>query len=343
MLARAFTLIFSEPIILVIDLYTALLYGVLYVWFESFPLVFGGIYQFSIGQQGLVFLGIFVGALVTVPCYMLWLRWYLVPSLREQSFKPEGILVPTFFGAIALPLCLFWFGWTSNPAIHWIVPIVGSGFFTVSIVTLFSPTLNYLGMAYPQYAASVFAGNALFRASFGVVFPSFCKTPRNHCGLEYTVLTLCLGTCIIPKTWHRPRQLTAWWAVDIVHTGTIHPLLRKSKNQCRERALPDSFLIFLVRPTYSEQEQECADPRLRQLQISTVLRQILELISHTVLISFVARSIYQGRFQWKSYHLDGSGGCAGVRCKRSSRDRMRLTQLDQRQEWIDEWIIYYSS
>ncbi len=79
-LARAFTLIFSEPIILVIDLYTALLYGVLYVWFESFPLVFGGIYQFSIGQQGLVFLSIFVGALVTVPCYMLWLRWYLVPK-----------------------------------------------------------------------------------------------------------------------------------------------------------------------------------------------------------------------------------------------------------------------
>ena len=38
-LARAFTLSFSEPIVFFLDLYTALLYGVLFIWFESFPLV----------------------------------------------------------------------------------------------------------------------------------------------------------------------------------------------------------------------------------------------------------------------------------------------------------------
>lgn len=38
-LARAFTLTFCEPIVFVLDLYTALLYGVLFIWFESFPLV----------------------------------------------------------------------------------------------------------------------------------------------------------------------------------------------------------------------------------------------------------------------------------------------------------------
>ncbi|MAD81744.1 MAG: hypothetical protein CL912_02170 [Deltaproteobacteria bacterium] len=53
------------------------------------------------------------------------------------------------------------------------VPLVGSGFFTVSIITLFMPILTYLCMSYPQYAASVMAGNPLFRASCGVVFPLF--------------------------------------------------------------------------------------------------------------------------------------------------------------------------
>jgi DHA1 family multidrug resistance protein-like MFS transporter len=172
-LARAFTLTFSDLVIFLVDLYSALLYGVLYIWFESFPLVFGDIYGFNLGQQGLAFLGIFVGGLVTLPCYLIWIRRYVVPQFARPVIKPEMILPPTFFGAFALPICLFWYGWTSRADIHWIVPLVGSGFFTVSIITLFMPILSYLGMTYPRYAASVLAGNALFRASCGVVFPLF--------------------------------------------------------------------------------------------------------------------------------------------------------------------------
>lgn len=175
-LGRAFTLTFSEPVIFFVDLYSALLYGILYLWFESFPLVFGDIYKFNIGQQGLVFLGIFVGGLLTLPCYLLWIRKYIVPQFSQPLVKPEVILPPTFFGAFALPICLFWYGWTARADIHWIVPLVGSGSFTISIITLFMPVLSYLGMAYPQYAASVLAGNALFRASCGVLFPLFVSS-----------------------------------------------------------------------------------------------------------------------------------------------------------------------
>jgi DHA1 family multidrug resistance protein-like MFS transporter len=173
-LSRAFTLSFSEPIIFSVDLYTALLYGLLYLWFESFPLVFGDIYGFNIGQQGLVFLGIFVGGIITLPCYLFWITKHLIPQFSQKELVgPEVILPPTFFGAFALPICLFWYGWTARASIHWIVPLIGSGSFTISIITLFMPVLSYLGMTYPQYAASVMAGNTLFRASCGVVFPLF--------------------------------------------------------------------------------------------------------------------------------------------------------------------------
>lgn len=174
-LGRAFTLTFSEPVVFFVDLYCALLYGVLYTWFESFPLVFGNIYGFDPGQQGLAFLGIFVGGLITVPGYLVWIRRSLIPRMKQQGplVRPEVILPPTFFGALALPICLFWYGWTARKSVHWMVPLVGSGSFTVSIITLFMPALSYLAMAYPQYAASVLAGNTLFRASCGVVFPLF--------------------------------------------------------------------------------------------------------------------------------------------------------------------------
>jgi MFS transporter, DHA1 family, multidrug resistance protein len=69
-LGRAFTLTFLEPIVFSLDLYAALLYGVLLIWFESFPLVSGDIHGFTISQQGLSFLGIFV--VVSSQCLSSW-------------------------------------------------------------------------------------------------------------------------------------------------------------------------------------------------------------------------------------------------------------------------------
>ncbi|KAJ9606506.1 hypothetical protein H2200_009467 [Cladophialophora chaetospira] len=172
-LGRAFTLTFSEPIVFALDLYSALLYGIFFTWFESFPLVFGDIYGFNLGEQGLVFLGILVGGLITVPLYLLWVKRSIVPRFSKPDFKPEMVLPPTFFGSAALPICLFWYGWSARENVHWIVPVIGSGSFTISIVTLFFPVFNYLGISYPSTSASIFAGSALFRASFGATFPLF--------------------------------------------------------------------------------------------------------------------------------------------------------------------------
>lgn len=130
-LARAFTLTFSEPIVFLMDLYTGLLYGVLFIWFESFPMVFGEIYRFDIEKQGLVFLGIFVGSFIAAPLLLLWIQYRIVPVIASPKFKPEMLLPPAFAGCIAFPLCLFWYGWSARQSIHWIMPIIGTGFFGV--------------------------------------------------------------------------------------------------------------------------------------------------------------------------------------------------------------------
>ncbi|KAL9080494.1 MAG: hypothetical protein Q9157_000728 [Trypethelium eluteriae] len=198
-LARAFTLAFFEPIVLLMDTYTALLYGVLFTWFESFPIVFGDIYGFSISQQGLVFLGIFIGALITVPLFLVWVKYGIVSRFNKPNFKPEMVLPPTFFGCFALPICLFWYGWSSRKNVHWIVPIIGSSLFTVAVVTLFNSVFNYLGIAYPSYAASIFAGNALFRASFGASFPLFARALFHHLGVgPGNSLLGGIAACFIP-------------------------------------------------------------------------------------------------------------------------------------------------
>lgn len=176
-LVRPFTLLFAEPIVLALDLYIALVYGLLYIWFESFPLVFEGIYGFSLGLEGLAFLGILVGVFVVLPPFVWYQHKYIEPKFNDDGeLKPEWRLPPAFVGAFAIPICLFWFGWTSRADIHWIVPIIGTAWFSIGAFLLFNCVMNYLSDAYPTQVASVLAGNDLLRSMVGAGFVSFLRS-----------------------------------------------------------------------------------------------------------------------------------------------------------------------
>lgn len=200
-LVRPFTLNFTEPMVFLLNLYIALIYGLLYVWFESFAIVFAGIYGFNLGQQGLAYIGILTGALITIPPYYWWMHRYLEPRFDPETgnVPPEARLPPAIVGGFFIPICLFWFGWSARPSIHWIMPIVGSGFFSVGAFLLFNPVLNYLSDAYPEYAASVLAGNDLFRSAFGAGFPLFATAMYKNLGVGWASSTLAfLGCAFIP-------------------------------------------------------------------------------------------------------------------------------------------------
>jgi len=185
-LVRPFTLSFTEPIVFLLNLYIALIYALLYLWFESFPLVFVGIYGFSLGKLGLTFLGILFGALITLPPFFWYIHKYQEPQFNENGeIKPELRLRPAFVGGFFIPVCLFWFGWSARQSIHWIMPVIGSGFFAVGAFLLFNSVLGYLGDAYPKYVASVYAGNDLVRSAFGAAFPLFANAMYKRLGIGW--------------------------------------------------------------------------------------------------------------------------------------------------------------
>ncbi|KAL9092333.1 MAG: hypothetical protein Q9165_004507 [Trypethelium subeluteriae] len=199
-LVRPFTLNFLEPMVFLLNLYIALIYGLLYIWFESFPIVFTGIYHFNLGEEGLAFLGIFVGAMVVIPPYFTWLYLVQEKKVNDQGeCQPEQRLPPACVGGFFVPICLFWFGWSARPDIHWIMPIVGSAWFSIAAFLLFNSVLNYLPDAYPDYAASVLAGNDLMRSSFGAGFPLFASAMYKNLGVGWASSTLAfLGIAFIP-------------------------------------------------------------------------------------------------------------------------------------------------
>lgn len=100
LLVRPFTLMVFEPVVLFTNLYVALISTIPYIWFESFPIVFGGIYGFNPDMQGLCILGILVGSLITVVCWPIYLYVHLEPTVRLSGgkIKPEMRFTPACVG-----------------------------------------------------------------------------------------------------------------------------------------------------------------------------------------------------------------------------------------------------
>jgi DHA1 family multidrug resistance protein-like MFS transporter len=132
-IVRPWVLTFTEPLIFLLHMWVALIFGILFVWFESFPLVFIGIYGFNLGENGLAFVGLMIGGLASVPPFVWYCRAVQEKQFNEkgQIIKPELRLPPSMVAAFCLPLSLFWFGFTARSDIHWIVCIAGTAFFAI--------------------------------------------------------------------------------------------------------------------------------------------------------------------------------------------------------------------
>ena len=87
------------------NLFIALIYGLLYIWFESFPIVFGEIYGFNLSEIGLAFLGILAGLILVTCGYFIYLYYYLEPQFNEEGeIRPEARLTPGFVGCWCIPM-----------------------------------------------------------------------------------------------------------------------------------------------------------------------------------------------------------------------------------------------
>lgn len=116
---RPFALFRSELIIMLISLYLTIIYIVLFTFLEGYTYVFGEAYNISEGLTSLCWAGMLVGILLVsfvVPVvYKITAKDYKRHSESASSISPETRLWYTMLGgAPAVPISLFWMGWTSN-------------------------------------------------------------------------------------------------------------------------------------------------------------------------------------------------------------------------------------
>ncbi|KAF2223014.1 major facilitator superfamily domain-containing protein [Elsinoe ampelina] len=185
-LSRPWILLFKEPIVLLLTIYMAIIYGVLYMLFSAFPIVYQQQRGWSQGIGGLAFLGVAVGMVFAV-AYSIWdnKRYVRINHAHNGFAPPEARLPPTMIGAISVVIGLFWFAWTNSPSVHYMASISAGVPFGFGMVLVFLSIMNYLIDSYVIFAASVLAANSVLRSLFGAAFPLFTTQMYSALGIHW--------------------------------------------------------------------------------------------------------------------------------------------------------------
>ncbi|CCF54816.1 hypothetical protein NDA11_002960 [Ustilago hordei] len=161
---RPLFMLFTEPIVFFFSLFDGLNYAVIYIFLESYPLIFTQ-YGFTTGQQGLTFIGVLLGFIIAYALFALQLKWYAHAGTKRPSGipTPEDRLLWGIPGGFLFPISLFFFAWTSFPPVPWIVPVISGALFGVSSHVLFLIVSDYTVNSYSIYAASAIAAQSFLR------------------------------------------------------------------------------------------------------------------------------------------------------------------------------------
>lgn len=173
-LVRPFILLGTQPIIQVLAVYLAYLYGLMYLILTTFVSLWIEQYHESIGIAGLNYISLGLGEIIGTQSTAR-LNDTIYRTLKERNGKAVGrpefrlpLLVP---GAFLIPIGLLWYGWSAQKHLHWIMPNIGIAIFGAGLKIATQCTQTYAVDTYPLYAASASAAGTFLRSLAGFGFP----------------------------------------------------------------------------------------------------------------------------------------------------------------------------
>jgi hypothetical protein len=103
----------------------ALVYGILYLFFEAYPISFQQGRGWNNGVGALPFISILIGVILAGITITIVTKTRFARKFKKHGrVIPEERLPPMILGAFILPIGLFWFAWTSSPEITWVPQVI---------------------------------------------------------------------------------------------------------------------------------------------------------------------------------------------------------------------------
>ncbi|KAF9531460.1 MFS polyamine transporter [Crepidotus variabilis] len=182
---RPFVMFAQEPIMQLLGVYMAFLYGIFYLYLTTIPTIFADIYHEKPGIAGLHYIALGVGLSGASQFNARIMdRVYVYFKNKNNGIgEPEFRLPPMIPGSIILPLGLFISGWAAQTGVHWIAVDIGMALVGGGIILSFQAVQTYMVDTFTLYAASALAAVSTFRSLAGFGFPLFA--PAMYKALGY--------------------------------------------------------------------------------------------------------------------------------------------------------------
>lgn len=237
-LVRPFQLLFGEPIVFLISVYMSVLYGLLYMFFVAYPVIYQEDKGYSAGMTGLTFIPIAVGVLISAACSPLVNRHYLKQVKKYNGHPPAEVrLIPMMASCWFIPIGLFIFGWTAYKDVSGAGPSMGGFPVGFGFIFLYNSANNYLVDTYQHQAASALAAKTFIRSFWGAAVVLFTVQMYHRLDNRWasTVLAfISLACCGIPflfwKFGAKIRQRSKYAFSESMETANGPDDVEKARN-----------------------------------------------------------------------------------------------------------------
>ncbi|GAQ05419.1 uncharacterized MFS-type transporter C530.15c [Aspergillus lentulus] len=218
---RPLAMLLFEPIITFTSIYIALAYGLVFFYFQAYPIIFEGVYGFDVQMTSLAFLPgryittilratlieiVGVGAASTSLVALYWDMTYDKAKKHNKPwrFGAELHRLPiSCLGAVLLTASSFWLAWTSRAEVHWAVPIASGVVFGFGYQTIFVSLLTYVTDAYKIYSASALASSVILRSVLGALLPLAAKPMYETLGYPEQAVAVIIPEQVPPISTER--------------------------------------------------------------------------------------------------------------------------------------------
>lgn len=201
---RPFVLFATEPIIMGFAVYLSAIWIMLFTFIAGNLYIYAMTYKFDEDRTAMSLLGLAVGTVLNLPFTPLAMKLVRRDIHRARTQGqcgpgPEISLYMAMFGAPAIPISLFWMGWTARPSISVWSPLSASVLFGWGVLCVFVSSSQYVADAFEDHAASAIACINLFRSVAAGIMVEIGQPFYHNLGVAWSLTVLgAIATVFLP-------------------------------------------------------------------------------------------------------------------------------------------------
>lgn len=214
---RPLRLLGTQVLVQILALYLGFLSGVAYILESTFPTLWTTKYGMSESIGSLNYIALGVGAIAGAQiCSFANDKIYAKLSARNGGVGSPDFRLPTMLvGAVLVPVSLFWYGWSAEKKLHWIMPDIGGVIFYAGFLMGLINVHMYVIDCYGSNSASAMAAVSLVQSIFGGLFPLFGGGLYDVMGYGWGnsligFISLILGIPSVALLWRFGAHLRSW-------------------------------------------------------------------------------------------------------------------------------------